>query len=83
LIGLAPCGAAAQQGAQPTIRFIVGTAAGGVLDPYARLIADHMSKSLSRTIIVENKPGANGNISARMIVDAPANGTLVWWGRSP
>jgi tripartite-type tricarboxylate transporter receptor subunit TctC len=62
------------------MRLIVGTTAGGVVDPYARLVADHMAKTLSRTIIVENKPGANGNIAARMIVDAPADGTLVWVG---
>jgi len=45
-----------------------------------RLVADHMAKTLSRAIIVENKPGANGNIAAKMIVDAPADGTLVWVG---
>lgn len=62
------------------IRFIVGTVAGGAVDPYARAIADHMSKTLGQTIIVENKPGANGNISAQFIADAPADGSLVWVG---
>jgi len=80
LMALAPCGSAAQQASQSPMRLIVGTTAGGVVDPYARLVADHMSKTLSRTIVVENKPGANGNIAARMIVDAPADGTLVWVG---
>jgi tripartite-type tricarboxylate transporter receptor subunit TctC len=63
-----------------TIRFIVGTAPGGALDPYARIIADQMSKSLGQTIIVEHKPGANGNMSAAFVADAPADGTLVWIG---
>jgi tripartite-type tricarboxylate transporter receptor subunit TctC len=63
-----------------TIRFIVGTAPGGALDPYARIIADHMSKTLGQAIVVEHKPGANGNMSAAMIADAPADGTLVWIG---
>src|SRR6516165_2783748 len=63
-----------------TIRFIVGTAPGGALDPYTRIIADHMSKTLGQTIVVEHKPGANGNMSAAMIADAPADGTLVWIG---
>jgi tripartite-type tricarboxylate transporter receptor subunit TctC len=62
------------------IRFIVGTVAGGAIDPYARLIAEHMSKTLGQTIIVENKPGAGGNIAAQFIADAPADGTLVWVG---
>lgn len=62
------------------MRFIVGTVAGGAVDPYARAIADHMSKTLGQTIIVENKPGANGNISAQFIAEAPADGSLIWVG---
>lgn len=68
-------GALAQSG---TIRFVVGLVPGGAVDPYARLIAEHMAKSLGRTIIVENKPGAGGNISAQYILEAPANGTMIW-----
>src|SRR6476620_4587733 len=49
--------ASAQTG---TIRFIVGAAPGGAIDPYARIIAEHMAKTLKQTIIVEHKPGANG-----------------------
>ena len=63
-----------------TIRFVVGTAPGGALDPYARIIADHMSKTLGQTIVVEHKPGANGNMSAAFVADSPADGTLVWIG---
>jgi tripartite-type tricarboxylate transporter receptor subunit TctC len=62
------------------MRFIIGTAAGGAVDPYARAIADHMSKTLGQTVIVENKPGANGTISAQFIAEAPADGTLIWVG---
>jgi tripartite-type tricarboxylate transporter receptor subunit TctC len=62
------------------IRFVVGTVAGGAIDPYARLIADHMAKTLNRVIIIENKPGANGNLSAQYIADSPADGQLVWIG---
>jgi tripartite-type tricarboxylate transporter receptor subunit TctC len=63
-----------------TIRFIVGAPAGGAIDPYARLIADHMSKTMKQNIIVENKPGANGTISAQWVVDQPADGHIVWVG---
>ncbi len=69
------CDAFAQSG---TIRFIVGLVPGGAVDPYARLIAEHMAKTLGQTIIVENKPGAGGNISAQMMTEAPANGQMVW-----
>src|SRR6478609_476429 len=70
-------GALAQTG---TIRFIVGLAPGGAVDPYARIIAEHMAKTLGRSIIVENRPGAGGNISAQIMTDAPADGTLIWVG---
>ena len=66
--------------AQSAIKFVIGTAPGGAIDPYARIIADPMSKTLGQTIIVENKPGANGNASARYIVEQPADGSLVWVG---
>lgn len=63
-----------------TIRMMVGTPAGGVLDPYARFIADHMKATLGRTVIIENRPGANGNIAAQNVVDAPADGRTIWVG---
>jgi tripartite-type tricarboxylate transporter receptor subunit TctC len=44
-----------------TIHIIVGTAPGGAIDPYARMIAEHMSKTLGQPIIIENKPGASGS----------------------
>ncbi len=62
------------------IKFIVGLAPGGAVDPYARIIAEHMAKTLNRTIIVENRPGATGNISAQFVIDQPADGQLIWVG---
>lgn len=64
----------------PLVRIIVGSAPGGVLDPYARIVGEHMAKTLNRTIIVENKPGANGTIAAQFVVDQPADGALMWVG---
>jgi len=63
-----------------TIRLIIGTAPGGAIDPYARLIAEPMAKALGQTVIVEYKPGANGNNSAQFIADQPADGQYVWIG---
>ena len=62
------------------IKFIIGTAPGGAIDPYARLVADPMSKALGQTIVVEYKPGANGNASAQFIADQPADGQHIWIG---
>jgi tripartite-type tricarboxylate transporter receptor subunit TctC len=72
-----PLGAFAQAN---TIKFVIGTAPGGAIDPYARIVADPMAKALKETIIVEYKPGANGNASARYIAEQPADGALVWVG---
>jgi tripartite-type tricarboxylate transporter receptor subunit TctC len=63
-----------------TIKFVIGTAPGGAIDPYARIVADPMAKALSQNIIVEYKPGANGNASARYITEQPADGSLIWIG---
>src|SRR5688572_3144203 len=71
---------ATAQGHTGTIRLIVGTVAGGAIDPYARMMAEHMSKTLGQPIIVENKPGASGNIAAQYIIDQPADGSILWLG---
>src|SRR6476620_4329814 len=59
------------------MRFIVGLAPGGAVDPYARIIAEHMAKTLGRTIIVGTLPGAGVNVPAHIMTDAPADGTLI------
>lgn len=72
--------AAAQTEPPQVIRIIVGSAPGGILDPYARIVGENMSKTLNRTMIVENKPGANGTIATQYIVDQPADGSILWIG---
>jgi tripartite-type tricarboxylate transporter receptor subunit TctC len=72
--------AAAQNPSAAPIRVIVGVPAGGVLDPYARIVSEHMEKTLGKTMIIENKPGANGNLSALTVLDAPADGQAIWIG---
>src|SRR5215470_1875899 len=62
------------------IRLIVGAPAGGSIDTYARIVADHMTGTLGRPVIIEIKAGANGNIAAQWVVDAPADGSVVWVG---
>lgn len=70
----------AQTSSGSVIRVVVGVPAGGVLDPYARIVSAHMENTLGRTMIIENKPGANGNLSAQTVLDAPADGHAVWIG---
>jgi tripartite-type tricarboxylate transporter receptor subunit TctC len=70
-------GAAAQTaGWQPSkpIRIVVPYTPGGSSDIIARAISDPLSKALGQTVIVENKPGANGNTGTDAVAKSPADG---------
>lgn len=56
------------------IVLVVGFAAGGPNDLVARQLAQRLSEQVKRQVVVENKPGANGNIAATLIGRAPADG---------
>ncbi len=61
-------------------RFFVGAAAGGPVEAYARVVGEHMGKTLGATIVTEVRPGANGSVAAQLTIDAPADGKTVWIG---
>lgn len=61
----------------PTIRIVVPFAPGGPGDFTGRLVALHLAKVLDQTVIVDNKPGANGNLGAQLVADAPADGNTI------
>ena len=56
------------------VRLIVGQAAGSGSDVLARLIAQWLSDRLGQPFVVENRPGAGGNIGAEAVVRSPADG---------
>ena len=61
------------------VRIIVGFGAGGTPDINARLIAQWLSERLGQQFIIENRPGAGGNIAAEAAMRAPTDGyTLLW-----
>jgi tripartite-type tricarboxylate transporter receptor subunit TctC len=65
------------------VRIIVGFAGGGPQDIMARLIGQWLSDHLGHSFIIENRPGANGNIGAEAVVHAPPDGhTLLLCGPS-
>ena len=82
--GLLPAVAGAQGQDQDfpsrTIRFIVPYASGGPLDQAARVLAEQMRESLGQPVIVENKPGAGGNIGADMVAKASPDGYSIVMG---
>ena len=57
----------AAQAQQDVIRLVLGFPAGVGLDSMARLVAPHMSKTLGKTVVIENKPGASGTIAIKQI----------------
>lgn len=74
---LASAAALAEYPEKP-IRLIVPFAPGGVTDTSGRLVAEALAKRLGQSIVVENKPGASGNIGMQGVAAAPADGyTLV------
>jgi tripartite-type tricarboxylate transporter receptor subunit TctC len=64
LIAAAPAAASAQDWPTRNLRIVVPFPAGGSADTQTRVIADELSKALGQSVIVENKPGAGGNIGA-------------------
>jgi tripartite-type tricarboxylate transporter receptor subunit TctC len=70
---VAPAAAAEDYPARP-LRIIVPYPAGGTSDILARSIGQKLGESLGQPIVVENKPGANGNVGADLVAKAPPDG---------
>jgi tripartite-type tricarboxylate transporter receptor subunit TctC len=68
---------AAQAWPTKPVRFVNAFPPGGPSDLIARAVADAMQQSLKQTFIVENKPGATGNIGADLVAKSPADGYTV------
>jgi tripartite-type tricarboxylate transporter receptor subunit TctC len=80
-IGIAALAFANTVSAQPypshQVRIIVPFAAGGPTDVVARILAQKLSDDTGRAFIVENHPGAGGNIGMGMVAMAPADGYTI------
>ena len=75
---------AQQAGAQTypdhPIRLVVPTGPGGASDIVSRIIAEKIQVSLRQPVIVENRPGANGNVGAAYVLSQPADGYTLMMG---
>ena len=76
LLGALP--AIAQQPASNSqINLVVGFAPGGSADSIARIVGNRLGEKTGRRVVIENKPGAGGNIAAKAVIGAAADGATL------
>ena len=75
-------GVAAAQANYPAkaIRYVVPFPAGGPLDIVARAIGQDLNKAWNQPVIIDNRPGAGGNIGADLVAKAPPDGYTILMG---
>ena len=74
LAAAGPAAAQARKYPDHAITFIVPFPAGSATDQLARVVAEHVSRAVGQSVIVDNKPGANGTIGTAAAAKAPADG---------
>jgi len=64
------------------VRLLVGFPAGGQVDIIARLTGQALGERIGQTVVVENKPGAGGNLGAQALIGSPPDGYTLFFGAS-
>ncbi len=64
------------------IRMVLPFPPGGPTDLVARVLAQKMSDQMGQQVVIDNKPGANGNIAAELVAKAPADGYTLLYNTS-
>jgi tripartite-type tricarboxylate transporter receptor subunit TctC len=64
------------------VKIVVGSAAGSAPDIIARLIGEQLAQAWGQGVIVDNRPGAGGNLGAQAAARAPADGYTLWFGHA-
>lgn len=67
---------------EQTLKIVFPYSAGGSGDAVARMLADHMQKTLGRAVIVENRAGAGGRIGLRLVKEAAPDGATLLFGNA-
>ncbi len=85
LAASAPFGAGWAQTAWPNrpLRLVVPFPPAGLIDTMARLFAPHLSEALGQPIVIDNKPGAGGNIGAATAASSPPDGYTLLMASPP
>jgi tripartite-type tricarboxylate transporter receptor subunit TctC len=82
LLAWSACAAWGQTWPNKPIRMVVAFPPGGPTDIVSRVIAQRLSEQLGQQVIIDNKPGAGGNIAAELIANAPADGYTLFYNTS-
>jgi tripartite-type tricarboxylate transporter receptor subunit TctC len=75
---LAPLAAGAQPWPAHPVRIVATSPPGGSVDFLARALAADFGKAFGAPFVVENRPGANGNIGVELVLKAPADGYMLF-----
>ncbi len=71
---LAPLGLSAQTFPARPVSLVVPNPPGGLVDTSARLVGDSLAKVMGQSVVIENKPGASGNLAYQMVARGAKDG---------
>ena len=80
---LAACAALAQPYPNKPIKFVVGYPPGGSGDFVTRTVGEAIAAELGQTAVIDNRPGAAGNLASEVVNKAPADGYTLLVGSNP
>ena len=78
-----PQGASAQAWPSKPVRLVVPFPPGGLIDQMARLMAPRLAREIGQPVVIDNKPGAGGNVGAAEAARAPADGYTLLMASPP
>ncbi|MDB5859348.1 MAG: tripartite tricarboxylate transporter substrate binding protein [Ramlibacter sp.] len=80
LPGLAPFAAAQDAFPKKPINLVIGFPPGGAIDTIGRIVAQNLTQKLGQPVVVQNRPGAGGNIAQQLVYQSEPDGSTLLLG---